>query len=154
MYRDCASHKRNSTVSRRLPQQHVDHVQCERPRQQAIFRSRSMHQIRWTYRIVLSYVHTRRWYIICDKWKLEEKDIDRFGKCEESVEKSISYHFCNENLFSIFSWIFLFYFLYIKKEETCLIIFDYKILRLQETFKNFVKVNKKHLVLFRLDKKK
>lgn len=116
MRRDCASHKRNSTVSRRLPQQHVDHVQCERPRQRATFRSRSMHQIRWTYRIVLSYVHTRRWYIICDKWKLEGKDIDHFDKYEKSVEKLpisylVSFLWRNlvERLFSIFSWIFLFF---------------------------------------------
>lgn len=103
MRRDCASHKRNSTVSRRLPQQHVDHVQCERPRQRATFRSRSMHQIRWTYRIVLSYVHTRRWYIICDKWKLEGKDIDHFDKYEKSVEKlPISYHFCDEILLNVY----------------------------------------------------
>lgn len=146
MRRDCASHKRNSTVSRRLPQQHVDHVQCERPRQRATFRSRSMHQIRWTYRIVLSYVHTRRWYIICDKWKLEGKDIDHFDKYEKSVEKlPISYHFCDEILLNVYfpsslESSFFFYFLsFLKKEneKTCFIIFGYKILRLHEAFKNF-----------------
>lgn len=143
MRRDCASHKRNSTVSRRLPQQHVDHVQCERPRQRATFRSRSMHQIRWTYRIVLSYVHTR--YIICDKWKLEGKDIDHFDKYEKSVEKlPISYHFCDEILLnvsfpsSLESSFFLFsIFSKKRKRENLFYYFGYKILRLHEAFKNF-----------------
>lgn len=146
MRRDCASHKRNSTVSRRLPQQHVDHVQCERPRQRATFRSRSMHQIRWTYRIVLSYVHTRRWYIICDKWKLVGKDIDHFDKYEKSVEKlPISYHFCDEILLNVyfpFSLLNLPFFLFSifskkRKRENLFYYFGYKILRLHETFKNF-----------------
>lgn len=95
--------------------------------------------------------------------KIRGKDIDHFDKYEKSVEKlPISYHFCDEILlksclFSIFSWIFLFfYFLsFLKKEneKTCFITLVIKFFDYTKLLKIFVEVNKKYLPLFRLDKK-